>query len=124
MSLYVMEATFDVVVDAKTKKEARKLAEDKIYEEIHQSQQTPLKTSIRKVINISDLSGSWAESVPWSIEDHEKTCLEILMNIACVELVCHNCKGTTNLVRYKQKIACKTCFHDSLKEQNNAKSNS
>lgn len=119
MALYKCKLTFDIVVDAKDRKEAIKIAESNIHDEITNTGQPPISTTIEIIRNINDLPENWLDAIPWNEENHEKTCLDILTNKKVKIIKCKKCKSTTNLVTISNQIMCKTCAIQIIKSKQN-----
>jgi len=114
MALYQCEVVFEIIVDAKNHDKAMELATDNIHEELSTSQPEPLEISAKKIVDISNLPEEWIKSIPWNDENHGQTCLEVLAGVTYEQLECNNCKNTTELVKHKNKIMCKTCVLKSI----------
>jgi hypothetical protein len=109
MPLYKCEVTFDIVVDARDKKDAVKLADDNIHEEINNTGEQPIKITIKQITNIRDLPHNWLEATPWNKQEHSHTCSDILASKQFKLLICCKCKSKIDLVSVANQVVCKKC---------------
>lgn len=121
MALYKCEVTFDVVVDAKDKKSAIKLANSNIHEENKNTGQDPINTTAKIIRKISELSDDWLHSIPWNDENHNKECLDILASDKMRTIRCSECGSTTDLVMMTDIIMCETCAINKLRGKKQCK---